>query len=410
MKRLAIFLCVGVLAAAAVSGWTAVNGTNYTVDVVVPSATNLNSGSPVLIDGFRSGSLTEIRAEEGHARLTLDIDDEHGPLHDGATVTVKWKSLVGERFVEVHDGPRRNPAIPAGGMVTGKMPKPMEVDQVLAALDKPTRKRLTSLIDRLNTTVSGHEQDFRKTLRSAGPALHALGDVLKSLGADSAAISQLVSQLNTMTGTLVADDSKVRAIVQSLSQLSADVASERGELARSLEKLPETVERADNTLSRVPGVVDRVSPLLRDLKPATKRLPSVARNLKPVLRELRPAMARLRPTLRAADRVLGGTPALLDSAHAVVPGVDTVVSGLLKPLDFLRPYTPEAAGAFSTWNSAAGNYTGTGHYARFNVLGSAVAPGVNPGAVPPGFESNRQPAPGSLVGQPWRDAQGSGVR
>lgn len=408
MRRLAALLSVGALAA--VSGWMVVTDTNYTVDVVLPTATNLNSGSPVLIDGFHWGSLSDIRAEDGHARITLDIDDEHAPLHDGAAVTVNWKSVVGERFVEVHDGPSGNPAIPAGGMLMGKTPQPMEVDQVLAALDKPTRQRLSSLINRADATLSGSEQDLQETVRSAGPALRALGDVLKSLSADGAAISQLISQLNEMTGTLVADDTKVRAIVQSLSRLSADVVGERRDLARSLETLPETVTRAENTLQRVPGVVDRVSPLLRDLEPATERLPSVTHNLQPVLKELRPAMARLRPTLLAADRVLAGTPAMLDSAHAVVPEVDAVVSGLLEPIDFLRPYSPEAAGAFSTWNSAAGNYTGTGHYARFNVLGGAVAPGMNPGVVPPGFDSNRQPAPGSLVGQPWRDAQGSGVQ
>ncbi|MBA0126857.1 MCE family protein [Haloechinothrix sp. YIM 98757] len=410
MRRIAVLVGVAALVAAAVGGVSLANDEDYTVDVVLPTATNLNSGSPVLIDGFRSGSLADVRAQDGHARLTLEIDGSHAPLHDGAKVTVKWKSLVGERFVEVHDGPQENATIPAGGMLKGKMPEPMEVDQVLAALDEPTRERLNSLISSLNTTVGGHEQDLQATLESAGPALQALGEVLKGIGADGEAISQIVSQLNDMTGTLAADDGKVRAIVQNLSQLSADVAEERQKLGQSLEKLPETVERADDTLGKVPGVVDEASPLLEELEPATDRLPSVARNLEPVLTELRPVMDRLRPTLRSADEALAGTPAMLDSARDVLPGTEAVVEGLLEPLDFLRPYTPEAAGVFTNWNSAAGNYTGTGHYARFNVLGGAMTPGVNPGVVPPGFESNRQPAPGALVGQPWRDAQGSGVR
>lgn len=409
MRRI---LMIG-LVAVAVIGATAVTvagNADYRVDVVLPSATNLNEGSPVLVNGLEAGTLERIRVQDGKARLTLALDDDHAPLHDGAKALVKWRALVGERYVELHDGPDRNAAVPGGGLLRGAATAPMEIDQVLAALDKPTRDRLTSLVGKLRSTVGGQEKDMRATLKSAGPAISALGDVLQGLGSDGEAIGQLVGQLDNLVGTVAARDAKVRTIIQRLSDLAAGTAAERTQLAQALKKAPGTLDQARATLGRVPGTVNKAAPLLDDLRPAAARLPRVAKQLRPLLADLRPLSANLRPTLVAADKLLGHTPGLLDTAHGVLPGLNTTLAGLREPLHFLRPYAPEVAGAFANWSSAEGNYSGSGHYVRFNFSYGAHGYGSNPGVVPPGYTRDRTPAPGSLVGQSWTDAYGSGVR
>lgn len=399
------------LSAVAVVGATAltVAGSDYEVDVVLPSATNLNEGSPILVNGLEAGTLERIAVQDGKARLTLALD-EHTPLHDGAQALVKWRALVGERYVEIHDGPSRNAQVPSGGLLPGVATAPMEIDQVLAALDKPTRDRLKSLVGKLRSTVGGSEDDLRATLTSAGPAISALGDVLQGLGSDGEAIGQLVGQLDRMVGTVAAGDAKVRTVIERLADLAAGTAAERTRLAQALDKAPATLDRARATLGRVPGTVDQAAPLLDDLRPAVARLPHVAAQLRPLLADLRPLSAKLRPTLAAADDLLGHTPGLLDTAHGVLPGLNTTLAGLRTPLNFLRPYTPEAAGALANWSSAFGNYAGSGHYVRFNFTYGAHGYGANPGIVPPGYSKDDSPAPGSLVGQPWTDAYGSGVR
>lgn len=407
MRRIGM---IGLTAAAVVSATAlTVAGDDYQVDVVLPSATNLNEGSPVLVHGLEVGTLERIAVQDGKARLTLTLD-EHAPLHDGAQVLVKWRALVGERYVEIHDGPSRNAEVPTGGLLPGKATAPMEIDQVLAALDEPTRERLKSLIGRLRSTATGNEDELRATLNSAGPAISALGDVLEGVGSDGEAISQLVTQLDDLLGTVAAGDKNVRRVIERLGDLAAGTAAERTQLARTLEKAPGTLDQAKRTLGRVPGAVDEAAPLLDDLQPATALLPRVARQLKPLLADLRPLSAKLRPTLGAADELLGHTPGLLDTAHDVQPGLNTALADLRTPLHFLRPYTPEVAGALSNWSSALGNYSGSGHYARFNVSYGAHSYGGNPGIVPPGYTKDETPAPGSLVGQPWTDAYGSGVR
>lgn len=409
MRRL---LTIGLVGAALVgaAGIALASSDDYRVSVVLQSATNVVEGGTVQIDGFEAGTVEDIAVQDGKAKLTLALNTNYAPLHDGAVVKIVWKAVLGERLIAVTDGPDSNATIPDGGMISGEMPVPMEVDQVLAALDEPTRQRLASLIRRLDGTVQGNEQDLNQTVRSAGPALAALGEVLRALGTDGPAIKQLVNQLDGIVTTLVNRESNVRNVIDQVSTTTRVTAQQKEALAEVLGKLPETLRTADTTLGHVPGVADKAVPLLRDLQPATEKLPSVARNLRPVLSDLRPLVAELRPTLTAAQNLLTYTPGLLDSAHATFPGANSLVADLAPALSFLRPFTPEAAGILANWGSANANYDSNGHYARIYVQAGAGSINVNPGVMPPGYTKDLTPQPGSLVDQPWTDAFGSGVR
>ncbi|WP_116200537.1 MlaD family protein [Amycolatopsis circi] len=409
MRRLLIpaLVAAAVLAAA---GWTWAKP-DYTVGVLLGSATNVVKGGSVLINGFPSGSVADISVRDGKAYVQLALDGDHVPLHAGAKVTVAWKALLGERLVEVHDGPESNATIPSGGMLTGTMDQPMELDQVLNALDPATRAHLSSLVNGLNSTVSGNEQNIQATVKSAGPALTSLGAVLKALGSDGPAIKNLVTTLDQMTGTLAARDKDVRGVLDDLSRTTALTAQQHQQLSAALQKLPAVIDKANGTLGDVPGVADKAVPLLQDLQPATEKLPSVAKNLKPVFQDLRPLVAELRPTLDSAKTLLGYTPGLLDQAHAVVPGATSAVNYLQPAFQFLRPYTPEVASYFSLWGSAFANYDANGHYARiFGPQVGATSLNNNPGVTPPGVRQDPYPLPGAAGNQPWADAFGSQPR
>lgn len=410
MRRLAI-LAVAATALAGGAGWAASSAVDgYTAHVVLPSATGLVEGSKVLVDGFDSGQVGDIEVVNGKARVALDMDDEVAPLHSGAEAAIVWKAVLGERQVDIRDGAESNPAILDGGTLEGKMPDPVEIDKVLNALDRPTRTHLRSSIKRLNTIVGSNETELRQTLTQAGPAIAALGGVLREVGSDGRAIGQLVSETNEMISVLSRRDAVVRGIVERLSGMSRDLVREREAMRAGLAKLPDVVSRADRTLGKVPDVADQAVPLLEDLRPAAERLPSVASKLQPVLRDLRPMVTRLRPTLDAADMLLQRTPALLDSTKQVLPGSESAISDLTPALSFLRPYTPEIVGWLSNWASSAGNYDSKGRYMRIFVPGSGSSFNHNPGVMPPGMVHDPYPLPGELVGQPWQDAYGSGPR
>lgn len=408
MRRFVILGGVAVVVVAAAL-WLLL-GRSYTVKVALPSATNVVNGGTVQLNGFEVGSISKIEVKNDQALLTLSIDRDYAPLHDGAVVLVPFKALLGERVIDITDGPRQNAPIPDNGMLMGQMPKPTEIDHILNTLDGPTLDHLKSLVNQLDDTTKGHEADINATLQAAGPSLKALGGVLDAIGTDGPAIKELARQLNNLTGTFAAHQTDVRTVVIQLSRLTSLAADRQKQLRDSLSALPPTLRTAKSTLDKVPPVADKTIPLLHDLEPASDKLKSVSRNLRPLLKDLREAMGDLRPVIRDLDELLDRTPRLLDTAHGTLPDLTTTLDNLSDPLDFLRPYTPEATGWLTGWGSSFAGYNASGHYVRILGKEGLNASPINPGIVPPGTRENQYPAPGANDGKPWTDAFGSNVR
>lgn len=406
-------IAVGVLGLALVGGSVvALDQTDgYHVSAVLPNAGNVFVGSSVMYDGYEAGSVTDIDVQDGKALVRLSMDDEFGPLHDGATVEVVWKAALGERLVRVVDGPDQNAELPEGALLAGVQREPVELDAVLSALDTPTRARLSSLVSRLQDTLAGKEEEANASLQAAGPALEELGAVLREVGTDGEAIKQIVSQFDETMRILASRGESLEQVVSSLASATDTIAEQERNVGSTLQKLPPVLDQANTTLARVPGTVDKTLPLLEDLAPATDSLQGVSRNLRPLLQDLRPAVGDLRPTLDRLSQLLGITPGLLDGSTATAPDADQAMTGLTPVLDFLRPYTPEITGWASNWGSAAGNRDNQGHYTRFLIQAGVESVIPSPTGKPgPGITQNLTPDPGSPVGQPWTDAYGSEMR
>lgn len=398
-------LAAGVVLLLGFVGFSLVNDP-YTVEVVLPAATNLVKGSEVEIDGDSAGEVTGLDVRDGKAVVTVELDDEYAPIHDGTTARISYKALLGERILELMPGKDSAPALADGALVEGTVDR-VELDQVLAALDAPTRERLKSLVHRLSTTLDGSESDIRATLKTLGPTALALGQILDAIGSDGPAIRNLATRLSTVTSTLARHREDIGYTVDDLSRAVGTIAGNRDQLREALQQLPQTLDVAQDALGDVPDTVDRATPLLRALRPGVERLPAVSKRLSPVLSDLRPTIAALRPTLDSLQKLLGYTPGLLDGANTLLPQANQVLDDLGPALTYLRPYTPELAGWLSNWGSGAANYDSNGHYLRAFAQEGTTSLVNNPGVLPPGITRKLERLPGESEGQPWTDANGS---
>lgn len=398
-----------VLAVVAVGTFKLVPDDDYEIEVLLPSAEGSFVGAKATMGGHEVGRVTAVGVEGNHAKVSIEIDDEHAPLHAGTTARISWNSVIGRRQVELIPGATQNPELPSGKVIESQIER-VELDDVVAALDAPTRAKVQKLVRELELTLGGSEGDLKQTLATAGPFVAAIGEVLKGVGQDGPAIRKLVTQLHGMTATLSRRDDELAATVQNLSALMSATADQQEQIKAALAEAPGTVRAGSELFGRLPAAVDATIPLLEDLEPATSRLPSVARNLNPVLQDLRPTVAELRPTLQAARSLLGETPGLLDTTHATLPGIDDALTSALPAVAFLRPYTPEVIGFLTNWTSLFSAKNAAGHFGRAMVPLSASMVNDNPGVLPPGMTQDKEPAPGELVGQPWLDANGDGVR
>ncbi|MBO0851289.1 MAG: MCE family protein [Pseudonocardia sp.] len=403
-----VLVVVLVLAGGASMALASTTG-GYRVEFLMPSADGTFPGDPVKIGGQDAGTVRSIGVRDNKALVTVDLDDAFAPLHAGTNARIDWEAVLSERFLDILPGPATNPVIPSGGRIVATIER-VELGDLLSMLDPKTLTDANSLVQQVSALLKDREPQARATLATGGPALNGLGEVLQGIGSDGPAIRDLVSQLHQITGTLAARDAKVAGTVRDLGQLTGDVAGEQEQLADGLKELPPTLGAVKATLDKVPDAVDQTVPLLTDLQPATARLPGIAANLNPVLSDLRPAVGDLRPTLDAANALLRRTPGLLDSAHGVLPQATDIVHTAEPAVAFLRPYTPELTGWFSNWTGIFAGNDATGNYARALLTASVSSVGDNPGVMPPGQSRDERPAPGSIVGQPWTDANGDGQR
>jgi phospholipid/cholesterol/gamma-HCH transport system substrate-binding protein len=406
-------IVAGVIAAVLVIGgaiFVAQKSGEYRVKFLIPSAAQLVDGSPVLIRGFKVGKVDSLEVQDGKALVTATISGDDVPLHDGTTTMVEWTAALGERVLTIFPGPTSNAAVPEGGMIIGAS-RQIEVDQVLSALDTPTRAKLTSLLQQLDATVNGTDQDMKATLQSAGPTAQALGDVLAAVGKDGPAIKQLVGQLQNLVHTAVERQNKISGTINNLADFTNAASAEQEQLAAGLRELPDTLKTADTTLQKVHPASEATVPLLNDLRPGIGRLVGVSRDLAPLMHDLQPAADRLVPTVWAAHDLLGKTPGLLDSASDDLPTIKEILRDYQPAASFIRPYAPELAGFLSNWAAAFGSYDSQGHYWAGIVDGGLDAfhefPTRLPGQIPV-----PAPKPGEIGGQPWNDpdATGSGPR
>jgi phospholipid/cholesterol/gamma-HCH transport system substrate-binding protein len=409
LSRRAVVAVIAVLLAAVLAVRVLDSDDSYKLRLLMTAADGVKVGTPVRIAGREVGQVTDLSVQGNAAQVTVSVDEGSSPLHAGTDARIAWNSVIGRRDVELRPGPEKNPELPSGKVVQSSVER-VELDDLVAALDAPTRKKVRSLVAELETVVDRNDTSLRETLNSAGPFVEGLGEVLRAVGSDGASIKRLVTDLRQITKVLANRDTELASTVQDLSKLLETAVQQEKDLRTSLDEVNTTVAAGNRLFTRIPGAVDATVPLLEDLRPATDRLPAVSKRLGPVLTDLRPVVGELRPTLTAAQTLLGQTPSLLDNGTPVVSDLDQAVTSAHPAVEFLRPYTPEVVGFLTNWASLFSAKNPAGHFGRAMIPASVSSVNNNPGILPPGMTQWQEPLPGQLAGQPWTDANGDAVR
>jgi ABC-type transporter Mla subunit MlaD len=318
----------------------------YDLKARVPNADALVKGNEVRIGGVRVGIVksvvpVQLRNGEVAAELALSLDKSAEPLPVDSTITVRPKSALGLKFLQVTPG-NSSKGFEAGETipVTASKPEPVDIDQFFSMFDKRTR-------DAIRQNLAG----FGNALAGRGPQLN------EAIGA----LRRLAENGQPVLRTIVAPSNNFAGFWRSLEQLSATVAPVAetqaglfvaldrtfGAFARVARPfIQETIEKSPPTLDTVNADLPALNPFFRDsarfftaLRPGAKALaetsPTIAAALHagvPVLNASPTLNSQLQPTAQA----------LVDfqNASGVFNGLDLLIdtNELLKPsLRFITP-------------------------------------------------------------------------
>src|SRR5205823_5683501 len=93
---------------------------SYKVYAYFDTAGQLVKGNVVQVGGHVAGKITDIElTNSSQAKVTMEVDDDVAPLHEGTQATIRQGSLSGiaNRYVSLQPGPNNAAKIGDGGKI-----------------------------------------------------------------------------------------------------------------------------------------------------------------------------------------------------------------------------------------------------------------------------------------------------
>ncbi|HEX6538289.1 MAG TPA: MlaD family protein [Candidatus Dormibacteraeota bacterium] len=240
-----------------------------------PSADGLVSGSDVLESGARVGSVQSIEPTTSSSALVVAaIDGAHWPLHRGLTVDIRPKSLLGEKYVDLHDGPGSATVYDASQTyMASSSADPVELDQFINSLDPTTRTAVRVLLDDLGAGVAGRGQDLNAAIAAGKSDLANLAVTGQTLNNRDADLDRILVGLDGVLNQITTDAqlTQISQLIGNAQNTLSDIESVQSSFSRQFTDANTTLADLNTALD---GAVGNGS-LAATIDAASKLIPAL---------------------------------------------------------------------------------------------------------------------------------------
>ena len=274
MKNRALGIGIGVLAliigltALGFAGQRTLNKPVHALSIQFPTASGLVPGSDVFEAGAKIGTISSITPTQGaggsaddtHAVVAVQIADDSWPLHSGLSAGIRPKSLLGEKYVDLHDGPGNGPAYDATKTLEASADSvPVELDQFINSLDPTTREAARILINDAGAGLGGRGNDLNQAIQTGRDNLAHLATTGQTLNNRDPDLDRILVGLDGVLGKISQDDQLVQMqqLIDNGQQTLNAIEAERVSFSRAF------VDSA-TALTELNTALDSAVPNLRD--------------------------------------------------------------------------------------------------------------------------------------------------
>jgi len=256
--------------------------------VSVPNAFKLVPGNEVREGGFRIGAVDKIvptRMPDGStgAQLTLKIDKVAAPLPVDTKASIRPKSALGLKFVEVTRGTSEKNLADGAEIVTKQAALSPEFEDFFAMFKPETRRDIRVNLTEFANAFAGRGQDLNRTFASLPGLLKSLEPVMRNLSDPETGLARFIDELED--GARIASP-----VAEQFAQGFADAADTFEALSRDQQALRDTIAKSPETLDVVTDSLIAQRPFLR--------------NFALVSTELRETASTVRATVPTINRAL----------------------------------------------------------------------------------------------------------
>jgi phospholipid/cholesterol/gamma-HCH transport system substrate-binding protein len=234
------------------------------------TAVNIHSKSPVRIAGVNVGQVSSIQRDGNTGLVTMEIETKGLPIHTDATVKIRPRLfLEGNWFVELQPGSPSAKTISSGYTIpVAQTADPVQLDQVLDALNTDTRANLQSFLinygealTRKPDAAENAEQEPEvhglnaaqalNEIYSRGPASLRGGavDAQAVTGTEPHDLSKLVASIGKVTAALNVHEQDLSELFPNFNTFFAALASQSASIKTLVAELPTTLHNIDAGLA-----------------------------------------------------------------------------------------------------------------------------------------------------------------
>jgi phospholipid/cholesterol/gamma-HCH transport system substrate-binding protein len=233
--RLSVFVAVCLLGAFAlvmVFAQLRIGGPEQTYKAVFSTVSNLGPGNFVRIAGVEVGKVKNISIDKAGDAVVEFAVDNSVVLTDGSKALVRWENPIGQRYLELEDGPGTGRHLPPGGTIPVDRTRPaLDLDAVIGGF-RPLFRALTP--DQVNTLSGELITAFQGEGSTVNSLLVQTAALTNTLADRDSLIGQVIVNLNTVLGTLGGQSDQLAKTVDSLSTLVGSLADRKTDLTNSI--------------------------------------------------------------------------------------------------------------------------------------------------------------------------------
>jgi len=229
---------------------------SYDLKILMPGADGLYPGSDVLIAGSRAGTVTDINLHGNQVMVGISLDPAHSPVHSNATVTLRPKSLLGEKYVDLDPGTGGAAALDQGATIPITQVKvSTDLQDVINTFDQPTRDKLQVVIDNLGGGLAGQGVDTNQTIRYGTQDLTDLAQVATTLEQRDKDLETVIQALDSITAELAQSDKRqaLGQLIANSDRLIKNLADQDAEIKAALAQTNAALSKTDTALNGTQG-------------------------------------------------------------------------------------------------------------------------------------------------------------
>jgi len=243
------------------------SGATNAYSAVFSDASRLKPGDSVRAAGIRVGTVESV-ALHGDRTVLVNFDaDRNVVLTTGTKAAVRYLNLVGDRYLELSDGPGSTRTLGPGSQIPLDHTAPaLDLDLLIGGLKPVTQglnpQDVNALTQSLLHVLQGQGQPLQSLLANTSSFTSALAD-------NNEVVQQLIENLNSAAATLSSHGDQFSGTVDRLQRLVSGLAADRDPIGAAIESLDNgTASLADllaNARAPLAGTISELNRLAPQL-------------------------------------------------------------------------------------------------------------------------------------------------